>query len=881
MDLYHREQIPLIGILDNMEELIMNLQEIEQGCLKHCLGVALLAGAMLAAAPCWAKAPPAVATKVPVLAGDSVEIRRDTYGMPHVYAATARGLFYGYGYAVAQDRLFQMEMARRSTQGKVAEVLGPKFLAFDRGIRANYWPQSIHDQIERLPKADRDILDGYAAGFNAWLAKVKTNPDKLMPKQFIDLGFEPEPWTAFDVVMIFVGTMANRFSDFNTEIDNLALLTALKDKHGNETGKRIFDTLKWTVDEEAPTTILERDGRYSVPITPSGTVLSYQLPDYRGVAPAFERLAKGSDGSLLGGLQTNQKSELLAQLETLGMTGQAGWPAASNLWMIGRKRAVGANAILVNGPQFGWFAPAYTYGIGLHGAGFDIVGNTPFGYPCVLFGHNGQIAWGSTAGFGDGVDIFSEKLDAADPSRYLHNNQWLSMEKRTESITVKGAPSDTLDVFRTVHGIVVKTDSAAGVAYAKGRSWAGREVESLLGWVRQGQASNWKSWLSEAERNALTINWYYADRTGNIGYVHTGKYPDRRPGHDRRLPVPGTGEMDWKGFLSFSTNPKVYNPDSGYIANWNNAPIKGYPNPDMLWLSWSSADRHHELEERLASHRRLDASAMWGLLKPTSLADVNVRYFLPLLERATANLASDDRRRQMVDVLSHWNRMNQDENRDGRYDNPSSAIMPAWLGAMLRLTFTDAIPGDFAKYYLGTGYPTAELPPANSMNIQPGVKVLYRQLHAIEQGRAPSHDFLNGKSLEEVAREALSATDAELSKRFGSDITQWLAPVAQNRFLTNNFFGIPQAGEGEGQSTHVAMNRGTENNMTVLSNAAVRSWDVVAPGQSGHISPDGRLDQHYRDQMALYDQFGNKPVLGRRSEILKGTLKVERIKVQP
>ncbi len=858
----------------------MNLQEPGLRRLMQSFGVVLLAGATLANAPCWAEAPP-TATKVRALVGENVEIRRDSYGMPHIYAKTTHGLFYGYGYAVAQDRLFQMEMARRSTQGKVAEVLGPKFLAFDRGIRANYWPQSIRDQIERLPKADRDILDGYAAGFNAWLAKVKSDPGKLMPKQFIDLGFEPAPWTAFDVVMIFVGTMANRFSDFNTEIDNLALLTALKDKHGNDAGKRIFDALKWTVDEDAPTTIPESAGRYSVPISPSGTVLAYQLPDYRGEAPAFERLAKSSDGSLLGGAPTSQKSELLAQLETLGMTGQAGWPAASNIWLVGRKRATGANAILVNGPQFGWFAPAYTYGIGLHGAGFDIVGNTPFAYPCVLFGQNGRIAWGATAGYGDGVDIFAEKLDAADPSRYLHDNQWLTMEKRTESIAVKGAQPDTLDVFRTVHGLVVKTDGAAGIAYAKGRAWEGREVESLLGWVRQGQAGNWKSWLAQAERNALTINWYYADRPGNIGFVHTGKYPERRPGHDLRLPVPGTGEMDWKGLLPFSTNPKVYNPDSGYIANWNNAPIKGYPNPDMLWLSWTGADRVHELEERLQSQARLDASAMWGLLKPTSLADVNVRYFLPLLQRATANLAPDDRRRQIVDALPHWNRMNQDENRDGRYDSPASVIMPAWLGAMLRLTFTDEVPGDFAKYYLGTGYPTPEAPPANSLNIQPGVKVLYRQLHAIEQGRPLTHDFLNGKSLEEVAREALSATDAELSKRYGEDIAQWLAPVAKGRFFTNNFFGIPQAGEGEAQSIHIVMNRGTENNMTVLSNDAVRSWDVVAPGQSGHISPDGLLNRHYRDQMALYDQFGYKPVLGRRSEILKGTLEVERINVKP
>ena len=260
-----------------------------------------------------------------------------------------------------------------------------------------------------------------------WLDRVHAEPGKLMPKQFIDLGFKPEPWTAFDVVMVFVGTMANRFSDFNTEIDNLGLLTALKDKHGAAGGQAIFDDLKWVVDPDAPTTVPASAGRYSVPVSAEGRV-AYTLPDYRDTPPSLARLARNADGALLDGPQNAHQDALLAQLEAFGMTGQAGFPAASNMWIIGNKRAGGANAILLNGPQFGWFAPAYTFGIGLHGAGFDVVGNTPFAYPCILFGHNGRIGWGATAGFGDGVDIFAEKLDPADPTRYLHKGEWKQME---------------------------------------------------------------------------------------------------------------------------------------------------------------------------------------------------------------------------------------------------------------------------------------------------------------------------------------------------------------------------------------------------------------------------------------------------------------------
>lgn len=107
------------------------------------------------------------------------------------------------------------------------------------------------------------------------------------------------------------------------------------------------------------------------------------------------------------------------------------------MWVIGKSKAQDAKAIMVNGPQFGWYAPAYTYGIGLHGAGYDVTGNTPFAYPGLVFGHNGVISWGSTAGFGDDVDIFAERLSAEKPGYYLHNGKWVKMLSREETITVK------------------------------------------------------------------------------------------------------------------------------------------------------------------------------------------------------------------------------------------------------------------------------------------------------------------------------------------------------------------------------------------------------------------------------------------------------------
>ena len=144
------------------------------------------------------------------IASRRVTIERDHYGVPHIFAETSKALFYGYGYAVAEDRLYQMEMVRRSVLGTVSEVLGPTFLKQDEAARQTLNTASIRAQLRRLPRSDLDVFEGYAEGYNARVKRVLDDGDTLIPKQFLDGGFLPGTWTAFDVAMIWVGTLANR-----------------------------------------------------------------------------------------------------------------------------------------------------------------------------------------------------------------------------------------------------------------------------------------------------------------------------------------------------------------------------------------------------------------------------------------------------------------------------------------------------------------------------------------------------------------------------------------------------------------------------------------------------------------------------------------------
>lgn len=836
--------------------------------------LAACAHAGVHAAPAPQSSPPVSAAAVPAsrpAASGQVTIRRDEYGMPHVYAATVHGIFYGYGYAVAQDRLFQMEMARRATQGKTAEVLGPSMVAFDKSIRGNFSPERIQRQLAAMSPEDRQILDGYAAGMNAWIARVRAEPGRLMPKEFNDLEFQPSDWTAYDVAMVYVGTMANRFSDANSEIDNLALLTALKDRHGEARAMQIFNQLRWMTDSRAPVTVPEEEGSYRPGVATSGaaapgaSALSYALPRYDGTPPMLERVPRDPQTrGVLDGPPDALRERLLAQFAESGQPGIAGWPTTSNIWLVGRDHARDARAILLNGPQFGWWNPAYTYGIGLHGAGFDVVGNTPFAYPSVLFGHNAHVAWGSTAGFGDDVDIYAEKLDPADRTRYFHDGQWKRMEKRSELILVKGGEPVLMDVYRSVHGLIVKFDESQHVAYAKARAWEGYEMQSLLAWVRKTQSANWDQWKTQAARHALTINWYYADDRGNIGYAHTGFYPKRKPGHDPRLPVPGTGEMDWDGMLPFSTNPQVYNPRQGFIANWNNQPMRGYPSTDLFAIVWGQADRYAEIETRLkamtAQGGRVSPQQMWDLIRTTSYADVNRRHFLPFLQRAVAGLPAGDERARLVAGLAAWDGMNTAERTPGYYDNAGPAVMDAWLRAMLKRTLADEMPADFFKWYSATGYPTTAAPSTGSINLTVGVKVLFNALAGPDAGVPQGYDFFNGQRPETVTLAALDDALAALKQAYGPDQAAWKVPAGPMVFAPKNFLGVPQADAKATLTYPVAQNRGTENNMTVFDGRTVRAVDVVAPGQSGFVAPDGALSPHARDQLDLYTGFGSKRV---------------------
>jgi penicillin amidase len=752
-----------------------------------------------------------------------VEIRRDSWGVPHVFADSVRGVYRGYGFAVAEDRLFQMDMARRSFTGRVAAVLGPDYLAFDRMVRGNYTPSSIAAQIAALPRADRDIFEGYAEGYNQRLAQVLAAPGRLMPREYLDFGFQPTKLTPEDVAMVWVGSLANRFSDTASEIGNLILLGDCIERHGAAKGRAVFDALRWRNDPAAPTTVPRADHD----------------------APAPQSWPR-TDPVPLSKAATREWMEL--ERLRLGAFAADLVPQASNVWLVRPERVAEGRTVLVNGPQFGWFNPSYCFGIGLHGPGFDIVGNTPFAYPIILFASNGHIAWGSTAGAGKCVDIFQEHLNPRNPRQYWHNGQWHDMQARRETIRVRGQAPVEIEVLSTVHGLVALTDHDHHTAYAKQRSWHGKEIESLLGWIGSMHARDHAGFRSQIARMASMVNTYFADRDGTIAYALAGQYPDRAPGHDPRLPADGRGDMEWRGTKPFATNPQVVNPQQGYIANWNNKPAVDHDN--TCTFLWSAADRVNELEERL-QQAPLNTGQVWNLIVRSSEQDLQAHDFVPRILAAVAALPTGDILRRAADVLAGWHGSLASE--DGAYISPGVPILRATLPALLRRVLADVPAREFAAGLFAL-YADPNVPPPYSPNIPPLVKLLDRVL----RGDATEHDFLAGRDATALIREALAEAVQDLTAEQGPDPAQWRTKTSTTLFRTRNFMGIPQARDADTMALPHFMNRGTENNMAILGRDGVELWDVMPPGQSGFVAPDGRPSPHRDDQLDLYGKYGHK-----------------------
>ena len=499
---------------------------------------------------------PAEETEMPF---PGVTIKRDKYGVPSITGDTELNAWKGAGYAVAQDRMFQLEAFRHATKGRLSDLVGESALEDDIVVRRDFYtPAERRAQFERLPPQFRARIEAYRDGINAWVDHLNENPTQI-PGEFPATATPVTHWTVDD--SLAVGTYLARTvpSGDGQELSNLRAI--------QESGS------PKVLDELLP---LRIRGQRST------------IPRSEGLFPQGKRQTRRQERRA-----RRRSLRFVSRLPKVGDTRRAELPAGrirtggSYMFAV-RKR--GGGALLFNGPQLGYSIPELFVEFEIHAPGLDVRGVTAAGAPVIAIGHNGHVAWGITSGLSDDDDLYAEELVPGEPEKYRHKGEIRTMDCHDETITYSAPPSDllgqtvptsgsrTVRLCRTIHGPVQAR--ADGVAYARRYAIWGRELETLEGLALVDTARN----IQDVRRAALRLTWnenlMAADSAGNIGYWHPGLMQRRPARWDQRLPLPGSGEAEWPGLVPRRRMPHVINPQQGWLANWNNIPSQGWTSGD-------------------------------------------------------------------------------------------------------------------------------------------------------------------------------------------------------------------------------------------------------------------------------------------------------------
>ena len=815
--------------------------------------------------------------------GDGVTIYRDEFGVPHIFAETNYGLFVGYGYAVAQDRLWQLELFRRAAYGRLAEILGPQYpvtnlggggaplaLSMDMTRRTNFYtPQELDEQFAMLTDEEKEIFSAYADGINRYVSEVVvSDPPNKLPFEFqyllsngIDVGHSgtgvPDVWTYRDVVANVV--YQARFGEVGgTERRNQNLLSALIASHGNIDGYAIFNDVFWLDDPDSPVTVPSKGA--------VGKRQQAQLPP-----PLNPDQLVGASAS-----SDSAADEALDVAEIPRGIGSHGWVVSA------AKSATGS-AMLFGGPQVDFNTPEIFHEVQLNGGnGFNVVGLAIAGVPGVAGGRTNHVAFSPMTGsFGDNTDVYVESL-CGGGTGYTFNEICTTFETRTETINVKGAAPLSLTVRRAIHGPVVGTGT--GVVFSQKRTDWMREVFFAKAILAADRASSLQDFELAIQQLPISLNFVYADKVGNIAYFGPADTPvrpsvDTRTGNplDPRLPLPGTGGAEWTG--SFLPMPLSINPAQGWLAGWNNKPAAGWHNPDNR--AFGKQFRVLDIFQHFTGPNapsQLSQQDMEDIEQDISRSQRNgdgreSRYILPyLLAALNAAPPTNLLGQQAITALNNWDGGYFDDPVTSATFAPGQVIFSTWLSIMLGNTFQG--------WLISTNnFKTASTIEGGSGGL---TNMLLHVLdHACEEyfvsllvggcpndSVPPSRDYFNGDP-----KIVMSAAFDQALTQLGTDPSKWANVLREPVHLRHTLYPtIPEvpcvqlcsalASSGASDiGTFLNANRSTYGQIISLSTPAITSTNILTLGQSGFIGPGSSdFDSHFMDQLPIFKTFGYKPM---------------------
>ncbi len=452
-----------------------------------------------------------------------VTVYRDERGMPHIYAAGEHDLYLATGYIMAQERMWQMDLIRRATTGRLSELFGDDYIETDHFLRSLDMTAKSKMVLSSQEPEVTACLQAFADGVNNYISDA----GKKLPPEFKILGYKPDEWKLEDIANI-IGYMGWDLASGNLSTD-IFIYKLVKELGHEKAGQLIPD---WEA------------------------VSSVVFPEFR----LEDEILKQAQSFIYS----------LDKLKALGINSFSG----SNNWAVSGSKTTTGKPVFSNDMHLGLSSPGIWMQMHQVVPGkINITGVVIPGEPFVVAGHNEKVAWGMTNLMVDDIDLFAEKINPENEDQYFFNGEWRNMMIRKEVIKSKTGRVDTLLLKFTHRGPIVSGFRGINDAVLTMR-WSGYDQsDELLAVYSMNRATDWESFRKGVGYfKSISQNFAYADVNGNIGLVTGGGIPVRK-GFGSTIRSGETDEFDWKGYVPIEQLPFSYNPESGFISSANNKTV--------------------------------------------------------------------------------------------------------------------------------------------------------------------------------------------------------------------------------------------------------------------------------------------------------------------
>ncbi len=572
---------------------------------------------------------------------DEVSVYRDSLAIPHIYAKNELDLYRTVGFVMAQDRMWQMDLLRRVTQGRLAEIFGEDLVKTDLFLRALRIPDKSKMMMTDLSAEQKAALEAFADGVNQYIEQYA---DKL-PPEFSILGYKPDKWEPGNSLNI-TGYMAWDLagSAYSAEITLYKIIQAI----GLEKAEGL------------------------VPNIEERKVVVY--PDFK-IDPKLLEL----------------KNSIMAEAENVEKLGVQVFNGSNN-WAISGKKSKTGMPLMSNDMHLGLNAPGIWYQIHevIEGQ-LNVTGLAVPGEPYVIAGHNENIAWGMTNLYVDDIDLYLETINTQDSSQYFFMGEWRPLEIRNEVIKIKGGDSVTKVNRFTHRGPIVsgfkKMDQAISMR------WIGNDYSNEVRAVcLLNKAANWDEFKDAIRTfNSVSQNIVYADVAGNIGLYAAGGVPIRK-GKNYLIKPGETDEFDWTSRVPFDELPYSYNPENGMVSSANNKTV-GNDYPYYIGTYFSQDYRISRIREMLEEKEKLGIEDFKAMLADQN--SIMARRYTPDMLKALDTVGADGSFKKGYAYLSQW---------DGtmRADEVAPLLFEKTYLNLIKNLLQDDLGNLFDEYYYNT-----------------------------------------------------------------------------------------------------------------------------------------------------------------------------------